>query len=76
MLQFPACKFGYAIGSALTNPNRRSKSGIVSPCAMIENATTAKVVTMTSSRCASVGGKESANANASAPRRPPHQSTC
>jgi hypothetical protein len=50
--------------------------GIVSPCTTTANTTTPKAVIRISSWSGKEGGSARANANASAPRSPPHQRTC
>lgn len=56
-------------------PNRLSIGGMVVPATTIENATTSKAAMTISSRCSRAGG-DRASARHSAPRRPPHRSTC
>ena len=50
--------------------------GMVRPWTRIEKATTTKAVKMMALRSGTVGGTAKANANASAPRRPPQKSVC
>ena len=50
--------------------------GIVSPCAMIEKATTANVDVRIISRIGKSEGRDKASAIANAPRNPPHHKIC
>ena len=58
------------------NFNISRSHGMVSPCTTTEKTTTPKAVIRISLWSGKEGGSASANANASAPRSPPHQRTC
>ena len=66
---------GYAPPGSGISFSRRKRGVIVRPCAKTEKATTPKATVMISSRWA-MAGSPSANARASAPRKPPQNKTC
>ena len=58
------------------SPIERRNGLIVKPCTNTEKATTAKLMVMISSRCATSRGNPRARASANAPRTPPQNKTC